>query len=103
MEGTGASMVANETRDPWVSKEALLKNASLYLGGRTAIGTPWPRHCMRDFSGFPPLLIHVGADEALLDDSTRAADKARAAGVEVDLKVWDDMIHVFHCFRARAG
>ncbi len=46
------------------------------------------------------MLIHVGDAEVLLDDSTRVAAKAKAAGVEVTLKVWDEMIHVFQIFSA---
>ncbi len=48
--------------------------------------------------GLPPLLIQVGSAETLLDDSTRLAERAKAAGVEVTLDVWDDMVHVWHMF-----
>jgi acetyl esterase/lipase len=48
-----------------------------------------------DLHGLPPLLIQVGTDEILLDDSTRLVEKARTAGVDVTLEVWDDMDHVF--------
>jgi acetyl esterase/lipase len=48
----------------------------------------------------PPLLVQVGTAETLLDDSTRFAERARAAGVDVSLEVWDDMIHVWHAFAA---
>ena len=34
-----------------------------------------------DFKGLPALLVQVGTHEVLLDDATRVADKARAAGV----------------------
>jgi epsilon-lactone hydrolase len=51
-----------------------------------------------DLHGLPPLLIHVGTAETLLDDARRLADRARAAGVPVDIEVWDDMIHVWHAF-----
>jgi acetyl esterase/lipase len=51
-----------------------------------------------DLARLPPLLIHVGTAETLLDDSTRFAERARAAGVPVTLDVWDDMIHVWHAF-----
>jgi acetyl esterase/lipase len=44
------------------------------------------------------MLIHVGDHEVLLSDSTRFAEKAKAAGVDVTLKVWDEMIHVFQFF-----
>jgi acetyl esterase/lipase len=51
-----------------------------------------------DLAGLPPLLVHVGTAETLLDDSTRFAERARAAGVDVELEIWDDMIHVWHAF-----
>ena len=44
------------------------------------------------------MLIQVGTDEVLLDDSTRLAERAKAAGVDATLEVWDEMIHVWHYF-----
>lgn len=40
-------------------------------------------------------MIHVGTRETLLDDSIRITDKARNAGVNVQLKVWQGQVHVF--------
>jgi acetyl esterase/lipase len=51
-----------------------------------------------DLRGLPPILLHVGTDEILLDDSTRFAERARAAGVDARLVVWPQMWHVFHVF-----
>jgi acetyl esterase/lipase len=51
-----------------------------------------------DMAGLPPLLIQVGAAETLLDDNLRVAEAARAAGVDVRLEVWPDMIHAWHVF-----
>jgi acetyl esterase/lipase len=51
-----------------------------------------------DFAGLPPLLVQVGEVEALRDDGVRLAERARAAGVVVELEVWPDMIHAFHVF-----
>jgi len=51
-----------------------------------------------DLQGLPPLLIHVGSSEILLDDSVRFAKRAKEAGVDVTLEIWEDMIHVFHAF-----
>jgi acetyl esterase/lipase len=48
-----------------------------------------------DLSGLPPLLIQVGGDEVMLDDSTVFAERARAAGVAVDCEIWDGLWHVF--------
>jgi acetyl esterase/lipase len=51
-----------------------------------------------NLAGLPPLLIHVGVDELMLDDSTRLAVRARQAGVEVTLEVWEGMMHVFQMY-----
>jgi monoterpene epsilon-lactone hydrolase len=51
-----------------------------------------------DLRGLPPLLVHVGEDEILLSDATRLAERARAAGVKVTLRVWPAMWHVWHLF-----
>jgi acetyl esterase/lipase len=44
------------------------------------------------------MLIQVGDAEILLDDSTRVAEKAKAAGVKVELEVWPEMVHVWHVY-----
>ncbi|MBO6113675.1 MAG: alpha/beta hydrolase [Lachnospiraceae bacterium] len=48
-----------------------------------------------DFTGFPPMLIQVGSNEMLLDDSRLVAEKAKQAGVTVKLSVYEGMFHVF--------
>jgi acetyl esterase/lipase len=48
--------------------------------------------------GLPPLLLQVSTCEMLYCDSTRFVDKAMAAGVDVTLETWDDMLHVFPFF-----
>ena len=50
--------------------------------------------------GLPPLLLQVGSEEVLLDDTLRVADNARKAGVEVYLEQWDEMFHVWHAMAA---
>ena len=97
MEGIGDSMTAKADVDPMVRKEGLVRMAGLYLDGadpRTPLAAP----LYADLSGLPPLLIHVGTAETLLDDSTRLCERARAAGVDVTYESWDDMIHVWHIF-----
>jgi acetyl esterase/lipase len=51
-----------------------------------------------DLSGLPPLLIHVGDHETLLDDAVRFGDHALASGVEATTVVWPNMFHVFQIF-----
>jgi monoterpene epsilon-lactone hydrolase len=48
-----------------------------------------------DLHGLPPLLIQVGTRERLLSDSVRLARRAREAGVDVTLDVWEGMWHVW--------
>ena len=49
-----------------------------------------------DLKGISPLIIHVGSDKILLDDSTRLAERAKSAGVDATLNIYDQMWHVFH-------
>lgn len=51
-----------------------------------------------DLAGFPPVMLQVGANQVLLDDSTRMAARAVAAGVNVVLDVTADAPHVFQAF-----
>ena len=97
MEGTGDSMLTRAAVDPMVQKAPLLQMAGVYLKGAEA-RNPLASPLHADFTGLPPLLIQVGDAETLLDDSTRLEPKLKAAGVEVTLEVWPDMIHVWHLF-----
>ena len=62
--------------------------------------TPLASPLYADLKGLPPLHILVGTWEVLMDDSTRFARKAQAAGVAVDLEVWEEMIHIWPFFAA---
>jgi len=94
---SGASMQTKAAVDPMVQRENLARYAAAYLGGADA-RTPLASPLFADLAGLPPLLVQVGTAETLLDDSTVFAERARAAGVEVSVEVWDDMIHVWHAF-----
>jgi acetyl esterase/lipase len=99
MEATGDSMTTKAEADPMITHEDVLEGAQAYLNGadpRTPLASP----IHADLSGLPPLLIHVGTAEVLLDDSTRLAERARSAGVNVTLEPWNDMIHVWQFMAA---
>ena len=51
-----------------------------------------------DLRGFPPTLIHAGEAEILNSQIKRFAEKLEEQGVPVELRVWKDMVHVFHMF-----
>lgn len=67
---------------------------SLYAGG-VDVRNPQVSPMFADLAGFPPALIHVGTREVVLGDAARFAEKARAAGVDVTLRVFDGMFHLF--------
>ena len=67
----------------------------MYLGAADA-RNPLASPVFANLRGLPPLLIHVGNDETLLDDSTRLAKNAYDAGVDVTLRVAPGMWHVWH-------
>lgn len=97
LECTGESMTSKAEIDPVVQKEGLRFSAQRYIGDldwRAPLASP----LYADLRGLPPLLIHVGTAETLLDDSTRLADRAKASGVKVELNIWEDMIHVWPIF-----
>lgn len=89
-----------ETRaeaDPMILPEGIRELANVYLTGadpRDPLASP----NFGNLAGLPPLLIQVGDDEVLLDDSRNLAARAREAGVDVDLEVAPDMFHVWHAF-----
>ncbi|KOU47738.1 alpha/beta hydrolase [Streptomyces sp. WM6378] len=95
---TGASMDTKAGIDPFFTRESLGRTGAMYLAGQD------PEHPMlspairADLSGFPPMLLQVGTNEVLLDDSTRMAARARAAGVDVVLDITADVPHVFQSF-----
>jgi acetyl esterase/lipase len=53
-----------------------------------------------DLRGLPPMLLQCGGRETLVDDTVVFAQKARAAGVDADVQIFDEMIHVFQMFAA---
>jgi len=93
----GDSIRSKVDVDPLVDRTSLQRMADAYLGGSDP-RAPTASPLFADLTGLPPLLVHVGSREILLDDSTRFAKRARSAGVDVELEVWEGMIHVWHSF-----
>ena len=95
---TGESMDTKAGIDPFFTRKTLNHTGAMYLAGQD------PRHPMlspavlADLTGFPPMLLQAGTNEVLLDDSTRMAARARAAGVDVVLDITADVPHGFQSF-----
>ena len=59
---------------------------------------PYLSPAFGEFSGLPPMLIHVGEYEMLFDDAAIVYKKGLAAGLDVEFKVWPGMFHAFQVF-----
>ena len=94
---SGASYRTMAEADPIVRRAGVEEMALAYLGA-TSPRTPLASPLFADLRGLPPLLIHVGRDEVLLDDAVQLAERARAAGVDATLDIYERMIHVWHWF-----
>lgn len=98
---TGDSLETREGIDPLFTRKALERTASMYRGDQNARQPLLSPAVYADATGFPPMLLQVGTNELLLDDATRMATRAIAAGVDVILDVTADVPHVFQAFAGR--
>jgi monoterpene epsilon-lactone hydrolase len=97
LAGTGGSMTELDGVDPWLSAALVVPAARAYAG-ETALDDPLVSPVYADLTGLPPMLVHVGADEILRDDAVRLVERARAAGVDASVGVYEGLWHVFHAF-----
>ena len=100
MEASGDSMTLNQGKDLIIQKSGIFDMAASFLGEGNSPRDPLASPLRGDYAGIAPIYFQVGGDELLLDDSTRVADKAMAAGLDVKLDIFPGMQHVF---QAAAG
>jgi monoterpene epsilon-lactone hydrolase len=81
--------------DPIITREGL-REAGLWYAGKRDPADPLLSPLFSDPGGLPPMLIHAGEDEVMLDDSRLFAQRAKEAGVPVTYKSFPGMWHVFH-------
>jgi monoterpene epsilon-lactone hydrolase len=101
MEVTGESYKTNRDKDPFFYEESVRELAGIFMGDgdpRDPLANP----LYADLTGLAPTYIQVGGDETLLDDARRLESHARAAGVEVRLDVFPEMLHTFQMAAGRA-
>lgn len=99
-DATGASdtMRTLAGHDPLFSEEVLRgmgEIVALYAPG-SDLDAPDISPVYADYRGAPPMMIHVGSREVLLGDAARLAERARRDGVDISLRVFDGMFHLFH-------
>jgi len=99
LAATGESARTNSERCAMFTCQSFGIAAGYYVGEGDRCA-PLASPLYADLRALPPLLIHVGADETLLDDSRRLAERAQRAGVKVELKIWPAVPHVWQLFNA---
>ncbi|QND44604.1 alpha/beta hydrolase (plasmid) [Rhizobium lusitanum] len=91
---TGDSFETRAEADPIFTRGVLQAFAHMYLQGQDA-GNPKASPLYAELDRLPPIRIDVGDNELLLADSVRYGERARAAGVDITVSVWEGMAHVF--------
>ena len=91
---TGESFDTRAEADPYFIRSQAASLVRSYLGEndpKNQLASP----LYGDMAGLPPVRVHVGDDEVLLDDSRRYVERAIAAGVDANLDIWMGMPHGF--------
>jgi acetyl esterase/lipase len=91
---SGATYETRADADPFFTRPQVAELVHSYLGSADA-KHPLASPLRSQLAGMPPVRIHVGDDEVLLDDSRRYAERAVAAGVDARADVWMGMPHGF--------
>jgi epsilon-lactone hydrolase len=90
----GDSISARARHDPLLTADALGAARNLYLRSTDA-HDPRASPLFGEMTNLPPVMLHVGEDEILLDDSRHYADSMKKSGGIVAVHVWQGMVHVF--------
>lgn len=102
MEHTGETLVTNAATDALVGRDILQGMSGMFLGETGKADDALTNPLYADYAGFPRLYISAGSVETLVDNATRLAERATAAGVDVTLSVVEGMQHVFPILAGRA-
>jgi monoterpene epsilon-lactone hydrolase len=94
---TGESVEANAKSCAMFTPRGIREAAALYLAGANA-RDPRASPLYAEFKGLPPMLLFASRHEILRDDTLRLAERASAAGVNVELVVRDRLPHVWPVF-----
>ena len=91
---SGATYETRADADFFFTRGQVADLVQTYLRGADA-KQPLASPLLGPLAGLPPVRIHVGDEEVLLDDSLRYAERAVAAGVDAQVDVWMGMPHGF--------
>jgi acetyl esterase/lipase len=92
---SGDSIKTREEFEPLLPVAVARQWAEWYIGDADP-KNPLLSPLFADLNDLCPMLVHVGTDEILLDDSTRLLQRAANTNTQIKLEVWDAMFHVWH-------
>lgn len=95
LAATGDSIRENSRSDALFFGENICDVARFYLPPDTPATHPLASPLYADLTGLPPMLIHASDSEVLRDDAVRLAERAQAAGVAVQFRLWHALPHVW--------
>lgn len=98
---TNPSHQSNAKFDPYFPNSERLMGAAHSYAGDGSLFNPLISPQYANFKSFPPMLIHVGDTEALLDDSKLLHQQATSMAVNCELKIWPQMWHVWQYFAGK--
>jgi len=94
---SGPTVKAFNGDDPAANRDLLTFMAASYFQGHEPTD-PLVSPLSGDLAGLPPLFVTASQGEVLLSDTTRLAERAQKAGVDVTLRLVEDSVHVYPIF-----
>ncbi len=94
---SGSTIRAFNGDDPAANRDLLTFMGASYFQGHEPTD-PLVSPLFGDLAGLPPLFVTASQGEVLLSDTTRLAERAEEAGVDVTLRVVEDSVHVYPIF-----
>jgi len=91
LRGNTGSYEIRKKLDPILTKEKLMEYAGYYAANNWKAADPGDF----TFNSFPPLLILVGSNEILFDDSTLFYEKIKRLQPDTQLKEYENQVHGF--------
>lgn len=93
----GESVEKNRERD-WLTPARLRGIRTVYLTGGIDPALPLVSPVHANLRNLPRLYVQAGTHEILLSDIGRFVEKARWAGVPVQVELYEGMFHAWHLF-----
>jgi acetyl esterase/lipase len=95
----GDSVDLNSESDAMFTADTIRRGGARYAGS-LSLEDPRVSPLYGRFEGLPRMMVFASDNEVLRDDSVRAVEKARTAGVDVNFRLENGLCHVWPLFRA---